>query len=115
MGFSTRTFLSVCMILLLAGCVRFPLSSKANGIHAEPKTGQPTRQVSGRNLTDPILAITPDPHLHVLSYIVMQGRKPILKLHTIYKGKMAEKGFVLPLSANVDNYISSVFTQQEAP
>ncbi|MTI12075.1 hypothetical protein [Sansalvadorimonas verongulae] len=91
-----------------------PLSYRFDGIYAESKTEQPTRLVSGKNLTDPVLVITPDPHLHILSYIGLQGRKPVLKLRTIYKGHVSEKGSVLPLSASVDSYIISDFIRQEA-
>ena len=91
-----------------------PLINKADGIYVASRTSLPTRLVAGSNLTDPVLVITPDPHLHVLSYIALQGRKPVLKLRTIYKGKVAEKGFVLPLSTSVDNYAISDFIKQEA-
>ncbi|WP_281647311.1 hypothetical protein [Parendozoicomonas sp. Alg238-R29] len=92
-----------------------PLSYRADGIYAESRSKESIRLVSGRNLTDPVLAITPDSDLHVLTYIALQGRKPVLKLRTIYKGTVAEKSFVLPLAGNIDNYLISDFTRQEAP
>ena len=89
------------------------LTNRADGIYAEPRGGEKARLVKGRNLTDPTLVITPDPHLHVLSYIALQGRKPVLKLRTVSKGSIAAKGFVVPLAANVDNYEISDFTYSE--
>ncbi len=92
-----------------------PLSYRADGIYAESTGGEKIHLVPGRNLTDPTLTVTPDPDLQVLSYIALKGRKPVLKLRTIYKGSIAEKGFALPLTSDVDDYAISDFTRQEIP
>ncbi|MCL6268607.1 hypothetical protein M3P05_01390 [Sansalvadorimonas sp. 2012CJ34-2] len=86
------------------------LSYHSDGIFAESLAGDAVQLVKGKYLTDPALSITPDPDLYVLSYIALKGRKPVLKLRTIYKGKVAQKAFIVPLSSNVDKYDISDFT-----
>ena len=88
------------------------LSYRADGIYAESKVGDDIRLVKGKNLTDPSLSITPDQDLYVLSYIAMQGRKPVLKIRTIHKGRVNPKGFVVPLSSSVDKYDIGDFSRE---
>ena len=95
------------------------LTNRADGIYADPAHRPPEleeiRLVAGRDLTDPVLSVTPVHNFHVLSYIAMQGRKPVLKLRTIDNGKVAKKAVVLHLAKSVDSYLISDFIRQEAP
>ncbi len=91
------------------------LSYWSDGIYAESRAGDAVRLVKGKNLTDPVLSITSEPNTYVLSYIAMQGRRPVLKLRTIVNGHINKTGFVVPLSEAVDNYDISDFSMKEAP
>ncbi|CAM3500577.1 hypothetical protein [Parendozoicomonas haliclonae] len=93
--------------------VEIPLSYRADGIYAEQANKESVRLVYGRNLTDPMITPTPDPDLTVLSYIALQGRKPVLKIRTIFKGSVAQEGTVIPLAADIDNYVISDFSFRE--
>ena len=110
--FSDKRLIGEAPELIQSDRTLVALSYHSDGIFAESMDGEAIRLVKGKYLTDPALSVTPDPDLYVLSYIAMKGRKPVLKLRTINKGRVSQKSFVVPLSSNVDKYDISDFTRE---